>query len=182
VIGAGPAGLTFASLVADNNAVTIFEREACAGGAFRYVGKAPLFQEVAANQDSFDRYVRQLVAACAHKGVVFRFGTDIEQSPEALASFDRIAIATGATYRLGLGGLVTALLNRGVGRWPGIRTLLSVPVLRDWFYHRARAPTGDAFRRLARPGQKVVVIGDALVAGKSMPAIASAFEAARAVQ
>ena len=31
---------------------------------------------------------------------------------------------------------------------------------------------------LARPGQKVVVIGDAAQAGKSRPAIASAFAAA----
>ena len=48
VIGAGPAGLTYASLVAGDNAVTVFERETVAGGAFRYAGKAPLFQEVVA--------------------------------------------------------------------------------------------------------------------------------------
>ena len=48
VIGAGPAGLTYASLVADGNNVTVFEKEPRAGGAFRYAGKAPLFQEVAA--------------------------------------------------------------------------------------------------------------------------------------
>ena len=48
VIGAGPAGLTYASLVADGNAVTVFEREAVPGGAFRYAGKAPLFQDVVA--------------------------------------------------------------------------------------------------------------------------------------
>ena len=46
VIGAGPAGLTYASLVAATNAVTVFERDDRAGGAFRYAGKAPLFQEV----------------------------------------------------------------------------------------------------------------------------------------
>src|SRR5690242_4091555 len=34
VIGAGPAGLTYASLVADDNAVTVFEKDATAGGAF----------------------------------------------------------------------------------------------------------------------------------------------------
>src|SRR5262249_46570514 len=34
VIGAGPAGLTYASLVAGDNAVTVFEREREAGGAF----------------------------------------------------------------------------------------------------------------------------------------------------
>src|SRR5262249_53769475 len=48
VIGAGPAGLTYASLVAEGNDVTVFEKDARPGGAFRYAGKAPLFQEVAA--------------------------------------------------------------------------------------------------------------------------------------
>ena len=51
MIGAGPAGLTYASLVADGNSVTVFERAERAGGAFRYAGKAPLFQEVVANQE-----------------------------------------------------------------------------------------------------------------------------------
>jgi hypothetical protein len=50
--------------------------------------------------------------------------------------------------------------------------------VRDWFYHRGRVPTGPALQDLSRAGQKVVVIGDACVAGKSRPAIASAFEAA----
>ena len=48
-----------------------------AGGAFRYAGKAPLFQEVVANQDSFDRYVAQLAAACTAKGVTIRYGVDV---------------------------------------------------------------------------------------------------------
>ena len=38
--------------------------------------------------------------------------------------------------------------------------------------------TGERFRRLARPGQTVIVIGDAAKPGKSKEAIASAFEAA----
>ena len=96
VIGAGPAGLTYASLVAEGNSVTVFEREDAAGGAFRYAGKAPLFQEVVAKQDSFDRYVAQLVAACAGKGVTFHYGVDIAHARDLLAPFDRIAIATGA--------------------------------------------------------------------------------------
>src|SRR5262249_3776153 len=38
VIGAGPAGLTYASLVAAGNEVTVFEKDARPGGAFRYAG------------------------------------------------------------------------------------------------------------------------------------------------
>jgi len=178
VIGAGPAGLTYASLVAEGNSVTVFEREDGAGGAFRYAGKAPLFQEVVAKQDSFDRYVAQLVAACAGKGVTFRYGVDIAHARDLLAPFDHIVIATGARYRFGLGKLATWLLDRGAGRWVGLRRVFAVPAFRDWFYYKARAPTGAELRHLAWPGQKITVVGDALAAGKSMAAILSAFEAA----
>jgi hypothetical protein len=58
------------------------------------------------------------------------------------------------------------------------RCVLSSPRFRDWFYYRARRATADRFRPLVKPGQGVVVIGDAMAAGKSKEAIASAFEAA----
>ncbi|HTV37272.1 MAG TPA: NAD(P)-binding protein, partial [Xanthobacteraceae bacterium] len=178
VIGAGPAGLTYASLVAEGNSVTVFEKKARAGGSFRYAGKAPLFQEVEANEASFQRYIADLVSACEKKGVVFRFATDVSYSPEQLAPFDRIVIATGAAYRLGLGALVTWALERGAARMPGMSQLFSSGKVRDWFYYRARRGTADRYKTLALPGQIVTVIGDAARAGKSKQAIASAFEAA----
>jgi 2,4-dienoyl-CoA reductase-like NADH-dependent reductase (Old Yellow Enzyme family) len=178
VIGAGPAGLTYAGLVAEQNTVTVFEREASAGGAFRYVGKAPLFQDVAASQSSLDAYVQQLVAACERKGATFRYQIDVSRYPDLLATFDRVVIATGARYRFGLGPLVMRLLDLGVGHWPGLRQLLSHPALRARLYERGRVPTSEAIRRVTRPGQRVLVIGDARKAGKSRAAVFSAFEAA----
>jgi orotate phosphoribosyltransferase len=56
--------------------------------------------------------------------------------------------------------------------------IFAMAAFRTWFYGRARQGTGEAFRGIAKPGQKIMVIGDALKAGKSRPAIASAFEAA----
>ena len=178
VIGAGPAGLTYASLVADGNKVTVFEKDVGVGGSFLYAGKAPLFQEVNASQKSLDRYVADLANACDVKGVTFRFAIDVNAAPEALAPFDRIVIATGAAYRFGLGPFIIWALDRGVARWPGMSRLFSSPKLRDWFYYRARRGTADRFKPLARPGQIVIVIGDAERASKSKEAIASAFEAA----
>jgi dimethylglycine catabolism A len=178
VVGAGPAGLTYASLVAAANTVTVFERDKIPGGAFRYAGKAPLFQDVAADQGSFDRYIERLVAACLHKGASILYGVDVMTAPEPLAAYDRIVIATGARYRFGLGRLPALLLDRGAGRWPVLSRIFANPAFRRWFYDRARRATGDAVRGIARPGQEVVVIGDAAKAGKSKPAIASAFEAA----
>jgi hypothetical protein len=178
IIGGGPAGLTYASLVAAGNRVTVFEKTMRAGGSFRYAGKAPLFQEVEASQASFDRYIADLVAACEQKGVILRIATDVTAHPELLAPFDRIVIANGAAYRFGLGALATAMLDAGLARAPGFAQLFSLPALRDWFYYRARRAGADRIEPLTRPGQIVTVIGDAKRAGKSKQAIASAFEAA----
>jgi hypothetical protein len=178
VIGAGPAGLTYASLVADGNAVTVFEKSAVAGGAFRYAGKAPMFNDVAAAQPSFDRYIAGMVATCERNGVTFRYSTDVARSPHLLEPFDRVVIATGADYRYGVGPVAMRLLDLGAGQWPGAAQMLSMPKLRDWFYYRARQGSGERFKSLAKPGQRVVVIGDALQAGKSKEAIASALDAA----
>jgi dimethylglycine catabolism A len=178
VIGAGPAGLTYASLVAVGNTVTVFEKTPHPGGAFRYAGKAPLFQEVEANDKSFARYVTDLAAACTMKGVEFRYATDVTVLPELLAPFDRIVIASGAAYRFGIGPLAEWMLDTGLARAHGIAKLFAMPRLRDWFYYRARRGTAARFEKLARPGQSITVIGDAARAGKSKPAITSAFEAA----
>jgi hypothetical protein len=182
VIGAGPAGLTYASLVAAGNAVIVFERDMEPGGAFRLTGKAPLFQEVAASEASFATYIAELVRACAQAGVTFQYGVDASRSPKTFDDFDRIIIATGAGYRFGIGRLVSALLERGAGRWPGFRRLFSAAWFREWFYFRARRSTADAVRPLVRPGQVVLVIGDAARPGKSKEAITSAFEAALLVR
>jgi hypothetical protein len=70
------------------------------------------------------------------------------------------------------------MLDIGAGRWPGLAQIFSNAKFRDWFYHRARTATGEAFKALAKPNQKIMVIGDARTPGKSRPAIESAFEAA----
>jgi len=178
VIGAGPAGLTYASLVAEGNAVTVFEKDAVPGGSFRYAGKAPLFQEVAANEASFRRYIDDMAAACELKKVKFRFLTDVAASPELLAGFDRIVIASGADYRFGLGPIVTLALDCGISRLSGFAPLFTSDKIRNWFYYRARLGTAKRFAALARPGQKVTVIGDAVSAGKSKQAISRAFDGA----
>jgi dimethylglycine catabolism A len=50
--------------------------------------------------------------------------------------------------------------------------------MRNWFYYKARRGSAPRLRHLARPGQRVIVIGDAARAGKSKEAITGAFEAA----
>ena len=178
VIGAGPAGLTYASLVAEDSHVTVFEQDAEAGGALRSAAKAPQFQEVETEPRSFSRYIADLVAACRAKGVQFRFREDATAVTGLLAGFDCIVIATGAQYRFGLQPLASSLLDTGIARAPGIARLFKSPSVRNWFYYKARRGNAARFRQLARPGQRVIAIGDAALAGKSKEAIASAFAAA----
>src|SRR6202044_356716 len=127
VIGAGPAGLTYAALAADGNAVTVFEKNRRPGGSFRYAGRAPLYQEVEANEKSFERYIADLAGACEFKGVMLRLATDVNTLPGLLAPFDRIVVATGADYRFGWRGIAEALLDRGLARAPGLARLFSWP-------------------------------------------------------
>jgi dimethylglycine catabolism A len=178
IVGAGPAGLSYASLVADRNYVTVIERAPVPGGAFRYTGKAPLFGEVEAVEGSFEAYVAGLEEACRERSVEFRYGLDVTREPQVLASYDRVVFATGARYRYRLGRIVPRLLDLGLGKSrPGLR-LLSSPRVREWLYYGARRGTGPDVWQLAYPDQKVMVIGDAARAGKARDAVDGAFRAA----
>jgi 2,4-dienoyl-CoA reductase-like NADH-dependent reductase (Old Yellow Enzyme family) len=178
VLGAGPAGLTYASLVGAANDVVVFERASGPGGALRSAGQAPRFQGVEAANRSLARYVAGLEAACAFAGVRFRYGVDVAKEPEVLSGFDHLVVATGAAYRPGLGVIAATLLSTGMARWPGLRWLFARSRLLDFLYYRARRPTGGAIARLARCGASTAIIGDAAAAGKTAAAIASAFDAA----
>lgn len=178
VVGAGPAGLTYATLVGGQNDVVVFEPEMQAGGALHQAALAPRFQEVETESGSLARYVAGLEEACARLGVRIQYGIDVSKDPEQLNGFDHVVVATGARYRMGLGRLVAALLETGVARSPGFKHLFERPSVRNYFYYRGRCATGAAIASLAQPGQSVAVIGDAAQPGKSAEAIASAFDAA----
>lgn len=178
VVGAGPAGLSYASLVANRNWVTVLERAPVSGGAFRYTGKAPLFGEVEATEESFRTHITELERACRDKGVDFRHDVDVAEEPQTLAPYDRVVFATGASYRYGLGRFVPALLDSGLGKSKLARRLFASERLRQWLYYGARSGTGTELRLLARDDQKVVVIGDAVQAGKARDAVDDAFRAA----
>ena len=178
VVGAGPAGLSYAYLAADGNKLTVIDAAPMAGGAFRYTGKVPYFQGVADREHTFAAYIEAMERGCRERGVEFRYGIDAAADPEVLAPFERIVLATGARYRFGLGAVVPRLLDAGWGRSATARRLFESARLSDWFYTRARRASGSALAGLARPGQTVIVIGDAAHAGKAQNAIADAFRAA----
>jgi len=178
VVGAGPAGLSYASLVAEKNQVTVIERAPESGGAFRYTGKAPFFGEVEATEESFRTHIAELERACRQKGVDFRNGIDVTREPQILESYDRVVFATGARYRYGLGFCVPRLLDLGFGKSRLVRRLFASRRLRNWLYYGARRGTGSDLQQLARADQKVVIIGDAAQAGKARDAVDTAFRAA----
>jgi 2,4-dienoyl-CoA reductase-like NADH-dependent reductase (Old Yellow Enzyme family) len=178
VIGAGPAGLTYASLVASQNEVTVFERGPRTGGSFLLAGLAPKFQEVDADPGSLERYVARLEQTCRDKGVTFEFNCDLGHASERLAGFDLIVLATGAAYRWGIGAAVSAALKRGLFNTRTARRFANDPRLRDWFYYKARTSTASVLESRLTANARVIVIGDAKSPGKSQEAILSAFEAA----
>lgn len=178
VVGAGPAGLSFAALASRQNNVAVFEKAAEPGGALRLAALAPMFQGVEATPAPIRKFITGLEATCRAQGVAFRYSTDVAARPTLLDGFDEIVLATGASYRYGLGPLVTRLVGAGALRLPGLRRLGRSARMWDWFYHRARKANAGLAARLAAEGRRVTVIGDAKAPGKTAQAILSAFEAA----
>ena len=177
VIGAGPAGLSYAELVAPDNRVTVFEKEKVPGGALRHAGLAPQFQGVEADRKALDAFVGELERSCREKGVVFRYGMPIDTTSSIAPDFDRIVLATGARYQFRLGRLVVSLLEAGWGKSRLARMIFRSTRLRDWLYYRARRSTVPGMQDIR--GKDVLVIGDALAPGKTREAIASAYRAAQ---
>ncbi len=176
VVGAGPAGLSYAALVAPRNVVTVFEKNEMAGGAFRLAGFAPKFQGVEASPTSLPRYIASLERRCREAGATFVFGCDVTRDIQRLDGFDLIVLDNGADYRAGL-GFIPALLRAGIARLPGLRAMVTNPAVQRWFYRRARVSSAEQLRtRLSN--KAVLVIGDAAQPGKSDAAIRSAFDAA----
>ncbi len=181
VIGAGPAGLTYAAAVATHNTVKVFEKDNAAGGALRFAGLAPKFQNVDADPKSLQRYIDSLVGECEGLGVTIEYGWRLSQRADELAEFDHIVVATGATYRGGMARLIAGLLSAGMLRAPVLRGIATHPGVRKWFYEKARKPTRGPVSQWLPRGVKVTVIGDARVAGKSDAAIRDALFSAYGV-
>ena len=178
VLGAGPAGLTYASLMGEGNRVTVFEKAPCAGGSFLLAGEAPKFQEVEANPLSLKRYVNSMEALCRQAGVSFQFNFDLDRDRAALQEFDLIVLATGAIYRWKARHPIEWLLRSRLLHLPILCTLASSPRFRHWFYYKARRSAAESIRKKLDVEAPVIVIGDARKPGKSQEAILSAYEAA----
>lgn len=91
VVGAGPAGLSFAcEAAARGHSVTLFDRAADIGGQFNYAKQIP-------GKEEFFETLRYFRERLARSRVRLRLGT--EATPERLAEFDEVVLATGIRPR-----------------------------------------------------------------------------------
>ena len=91
VVGAGPAGMTCAMVAAERgHEVVLFDRAAALGGQLNLAKQVP-------GKEEFHGLVRWFTEEVTRLGVETRLKT--EATPEALAGFDEVVIATGVTPR-----------------------------------------------------------------------------------
>ncbi|QIX28351.1 NADPH-dependent 2,4-dienoyl-CoA reductase [Nocardioides sp. JQ2195] len=92
VVGAGPAGLSAAVSAAERGfATTLFEKSASLGGQFRLAMQVP-------GKEDFEETLRHYTRRLEVLGVDVRLST--EATPEDLAGFDEVVLATGVTPRI----------------------------------------------------------------------------------
>lgn len=175
VIGSGPAGLSFAALMAGENQVTVFEKENQIGGSFLFAGYAPKFQTVNAVPDTLHFYANEMKRICDFKGVEFQTGFDPIAQPSSLKQYDWVVIATGAKIPFGLQKVVWYLLKNGFFKTGLMRKIASNKTVRDLFYTSLRAATGRSVQNKLKSETRVSIIGDAAQAGKASEAIKSAY-------
>lgn len=93
VVGAGPAGLSFATAAAGRgHAVTLFDAASDIGGQFNYAKRIP-------GKEEFHETIRYFRHLLAETGVAVELGTPVDAGLLQRGQFDEIVIATGISPR-----------------------------------------------------------------------------------
>ena len=93
VVGAGPAGLACATVLAERgHQVTLFDAAAEIGGQFNLAKKIP-------GKEEFEETLRYFRHRIAETGVDLRLGTRVSAADLAPDRFDEVVLATGVTPR-----------------------------------------------------------------------------------
>jgi 2,4-dienoyl-CoA reductase (NADPH2) len=93
VVGAGPAGLAFATIAAERgHAVTLFDSADSIGGQFNLARKIP-------GKEEFDETLRYFGRMIELHGVDLRLSTRVTADELASAGYDEVIVATGITPR-----------------------------------------------------------------------------------
>jgi 2,4-dienoyl-CoA reductase (NADPH2) len=93
VVGAGPAGLACATVLAERgHQVTLFDAAGEIGGQFNLAKKIP-------GKEEFEETLRYFRTRIAETGVDLRLGTRVSAAELTPARFDEVVLATGVTPR-----------------------------------------------------------------------------------
>jgi 2,4-dienoyl-CoA reductase-like NADH-dependent reductase (Old Yellow Enzyme family) len=175
VVGGGPAGMESARVLAlRGHQVTLVELEAELGGQLRLAAKAPVFQNVETDAPVLLRIVEFLERQVASVGVDVRLGRAVTAELVQELRPDVAVLATGASYRGPLGGIIRRVLGSRWSRSRVLTRLLTTPSAERLLYTALRRPNLGVERRLRALGLEVHRVGDCRTPGKTPEAMLDA--------
>ncbi|MEW6398878.1 MAG: FAD-dependent oxidoreductase [Bacillota bacterium] len=180
VVGGGPAGLELArSLALKGHRVELWERRPELGGQLLLAARAPMFQNVEADEETIRGFVLWLVRRVRAEGVKVRTGTAGTTANIRAAQPEVVVVATGARHRFPLWFLLPGLLRSRIAKNRLVRRLLAHGRVKELLLRGLRVAQGSRLAgRLRAEGMEVHLVGDSVVPGDLASAVEGAAQLA----
>jgi 2,4-dienoyl-CoA reductase-like NADH-dependent reductase (Old Yellow Enzyme family) len=161
VVGGGPAGMEVARLLGKRgHQVALFEQNDILGGQFRLATKAPIFENVEADENTLLKLIESLSLQLKILGIDVKLRQEVTPHVVTAMKPDMVVLATGASYRFPFNVIIPRILQNRFMNTRIVTALLRRSFVKRSFLRTLRKPSDRLKSQLNALGVEVHSIGD----------------------